>query len=122
MKDVERETLSVQIGTAVLPVQELVDEEEDEPSDVVDDSSLVEEDSSFSFSSSRSLPISARVSVKFSISPRSGVFPSIPSTVLVNVVTTSCAQLRSLPMSPRAPLTAFPISGSMPLSRSKALS
>jgi hypothetical protein len=82
----------------------------------------VEEDSSSSFSSSKSLPISANVSVKSSISLRSGVFPSIPSIVLVNLVTTSCAQLISLPMSPIAPLIAFPISGIMPLSRSKALS
>jgi hypothetical protein len=37
MKDVDRETVSVQIGTAVLPVQEVEDEEEEEPSDIVED-------------------------------------------------------------------------------------
>jgi hypothetical protein len=58
IKDVERETVWVQMGTAVLPVHE------DEVKDVLDDGPSVEEEF-VSSSPSRSLPISARVSVKF---------------------------------------------------------
>ena len=70
--------------------QELL-EEEDELVDVVDDDPC-EEDVSSSPSSSRSLPTSARVSVKFSISVRSGTFALTEST---KFLTTLCAQLIS---------------------------
>ena len=81
------------------------EEDEDEVADVLDDEPSVE-DGSFSSSFCRSLAISARVSVRFSISVRSTTFALTPSTKLF---TTSFAQLSSFPTSLIAPLIALPI-------------
>jgi hypothetical protein len=69
---VESQTITVQMGTAVLPVHEEKEEDDDELADVlvVVDDSMVEVD--VLLSSSRSYPRSASVSVKFLISSRSG--------------------------------------------------
>lgn len=105
INDVERETVSVQIGTTVLP-EHWEEEDEDaelaeedaELADVLDDGPCVEDDpfveeESSSPSSFKSSPISARVSVKFSISSRSGTFALMEST---RFFTTSSAQLMSV--------------------------
>jgi len=110
--DVENETVSVHDGIAVLPVHE---EEEAELVAVLDDPCV--EDGWLS-SSSRSLPISARVSVKFSTRSISGVSPS---TVSAKLLTTFRAQLTSLETSLIAPLIAPATPSIMLLSLSKAL-
>lgn len=95
---VERKTKSVQIGTAMLPEHEEEDDEEAELADALDDGPCVEddpciEDEPSSPLSFKSPPISARVSVKFSISLRSSTFALTESTRLL---ITSPAQLISV--------------------------
>lgn len=96
--DVEREIVSVQTGTAVLPVHDDVLEDEVDEDCPVDDAVDCEaelEGSSSSFC--RSLPISARVSVRSSISARIG---TATSTAVIRLSSTCTAQLRSLAASP----------------------
>lgn len=94
------------------------DEDEDEVVDVLADEPFVEDGSFFS-SSCKSLPISARVSVRFSISVRSGTFALTLSTKLF---TTSLAHVRSFATSSTAPLIALPILDIILLSLSRARS
>jgi hypothetical protein len=108
----------------VLPVHEEEEEDDDEAEEaelavVLDDCPCVEDVSSLLPSSSRFWPISARVSVKFSISSRSGTFALTEST---RFLTTSSAQLISFATSLTAPLITLPMLDIILLLRSIVLS
>ena len=104
--DVESEMVQVQYGAAVLPVQDdvLANEvtENLAAEDAPDCDAELVGSSSSSSASCRSSPISTRVSVRASISSRSGTGTSTASSRLL---TTCTAQLRSLAASPTRSLS-----------------